>query len=658
MKRAVVLFAILFMELCLVRDVRATTWPGPDALGYSGVTTAYSVTDISGSGIAVSLTDDEVSGAVPIGFPFNFYGSDYTSVYISSNGFITFTPGLNNGCCEGQDIPAVAGPNNLIAGYWTDLDPSSGGTIYYKTTGAPDSRFIVQFMNVPLIGGTTTATFQIMLHEGTNNIEMQFPDSSTNGQQVYVTGIENSTGTAGLQYNYGDYSLTGVGILISPPVITIAPQPVSQTVCAGSSVTFSAAASSTSIPSVQWQVSTDGGSVWNDIPGATSTDLTFTANSSQNGHQYRAVFSSGSRATSTAATLTVTSLTVNTPTIPVGTPGVVYPATQLSNAGGIGAVTYAITSGLLPAGMSLSPAGLLSGIPAQTGSFPITITATDSGGCSGTRNITVSIGCTVMTVAPSAVQGGMVGNVYPATQFSNTGGIAAVTYAITSGLLPAGMSLSPAGLLSGIPAQTGSFPITITATDSNGCAGSSGYTLSIGINSTVTVPAANGKGNITLTTDSPGCWFSDVVTRTEVQVGSDTAFDYPFGLVEFTANCARADVTITFPGSIAGSAYRKFGPMTPGNAGTAAWYTFSNATVGGNSVVLHLVDGQPGDDTGVDGIITDVGGPAQPLAAPAVTVPTMTEWGMILFALLAGAGSLYHIGRRLDSAAKARGSRV
>ena len=81
--------------------------------------------------------------------------------------------------------------------------------------------------------------------------------------------------------------------------------PVSQTITGGP-VTFTAAASGDPAPSVQWQVSTDGGATFTDIPGATSTTLTFTPAPAQSGDKYRAVFTNecGSAAT-VAATLTL-----------------------------------------------------------------------------------------------------------------------------------------------------------------------------------------------------------------------------------------------------------------------------------------------------------------------------------------------------------------
>jgi hypothetical protein len=82
--------------------------------------------------------------------------------------------------------------------------------------------------------------------------------------------------------------------------------PQNQAANAGQSASFTAAASGTPPPSVQWQVSTDNGNTFTDIPGATSTMLTVPATPGSNGTEYRAVFSnSAGQATSQAATLAV-----------------------------------------------------------------------------------------------------------------------------------------------------------------------------------------------------------------------------------------------------------------------------------------------------------------------------------------------------------------
>jgi hypothetical protein len=82
--------------------------------------------------------------------------------------------------------------------------------------------------------------------------------------------------------------------------------PTDQFACPSTNVSFTAAAGGTPAPSVQWQMSTDNGGSWSDIPSATSPTLTLTVMAGDNGRMYHAVFSStcGS-ATSAAATLLI-----------------------------------------------------------------------------------------------------------------------------------------------------------------------------------------------------------------------------------------------------------------------------------------------------------------------------------------------------------------
>jgi hypothetical protein len=75
---------------------------------------------------------------------------------------------------------------------------------------------------------------------------------------------------------------------------------------AGQRVTFTASATGTPAPKVQWQVSTDGGLTFRPILGATSTTLSFIATRAMSGRHYRAVFTNGAgQATSQDAVLTV-----------------------------------------------------------------------------------------------------------------------------------------------------------------------------------------------------------------------------------------------------------------------------------------------------------------------------------------------------------------
>jgi hypothetical protein len=146
----------------------------------------------------VTLSDDATSGLLSIGFEFEFFGNTYTEFNISSNGFIGFDAGMPNGCCSGRLIPSDDGINDIIAVAWTDLNPSAGGQVAYETRGvAPDRRLIVSFDQVPWFGGVGIVTSQVILYEGSNNIEIH-TDQQTAGHppgRTYTQGVENVEGT-------------------------------------------------------------------------------------------------------------------------------------------------------------------------------------------------------------------------------------------------------------------------------------------------------------------------------------------------------------------------------------------------------------------------------------------------------------------------------
>jgi hypothetical protein len=142
------------------------------------------------------VCDDCVMNDVPI-FPFTFYGNTYTSLQISSNGFVRFDPPNNDsGCCSGRPIPLNDLWNNIIAFAWTDLNPSGelGGRLRYETLGqAPARRWVLHADDVRYFGGTQTNLIQwLTLYETTNCIEIH---TQLMTPRVITQGIENINGT-------------------------------------------------------------------------------------------------------------------------------------------------------------------------------------------------------------------------------------------------------------------------------------------------------------------------------------------------------------------------------------------------------------------------------------------------------------------------------
>ncbi|MDQ2769707.1 MAG: fibronectin type III domain-containing protein [Bacteroidota bacterium] len=126
----------------------------------------------------VLLADEGVTAALPLPFTFRFDGVDYTSVYATSNGCLSFNPSAGG---DYQNSLATTHPNNdpLIAALWDDLgggqDPSSFAS-YVLTGSAPNRVFTFEWLNWSwnYVAPTGSVSFQIKLHEGSNQVEMVY----------------------------------------------------------------------------------------------------------------------------------------------------------------------------------------------------------------------------------------------------------------------------------------------------------------------------------------------------------------------------------------------------------------------------------------------------------------------------------------------------
>jgi hypothetical protein len=135
-------------------------------------------------------------------------------------------------------------------------------------------------------------------------------------------------------------------------------------------------------------------------------------------------------------------------------------------------------TGTLPSGVGLTSAGVLSGTTGQTGTFPITITASNGVSPDATQSFTLTVDST--GVAPTITSANHVaftqgqGGTFTATATGNP----APTFS-ESGTLPSGIGLTNAGVLSGTTDQSGTFPITLTATNGTSPDASQSFTLTV-----------------------------------------------------------------------------------------------------------------------------------------------------------------------------------
>ncbi|MEM9250444.1 MAG: hypothetical protein AAGB05_17340 [Pseudomonadota bacterium] len=186
---------------------------GPDSFGYQGDTVASNLRDISGTGTSLPLGDETMSGAISLGFDFEFYGTTFSAVHVAANGFLDFDGGSASIRLP-QAIP-VAASGGRIGGFLRDQNPAAGGTIAYEMRGAAGSQeFVVGFYSVPSFGTSDFATFEMILHES-GHIEFQYGDITDSRPGEASVGIESPDGTAGLSLLFGDAPSSNFGYCIS-----------------------------------------------------------------------------------------------------------------------------------------------------------------------------------------------------------------------------------------------------------------------------------------------------------------------------------------------------------------------------------------------------------------------------------------------------------
>jgi beta propeller repeat protein len=169
--------------------------------------------DISTTGTKLNLGDDDYT-EVALPFNFSFYGEEYNSVKISSNGYLTFGNDATN--YYNSWLPSSYDANNLIAPFWDDLSPNVGGSIYYYYNPT-EEQFIVQYQDVPRYEVEGSLTFQTILNsDGT--LVYQYDDLNATLNSATI-GLENSDGTKGTQVAYNqNYLNNDLAISFSPVI--------------------------------------------------------------------------------------------------------------------------------------------------------------------------------------------------------------------------------------------------------------------------------------------------------------------------------------------------------------------------------------------------------------------------------------------------------
>jgi hypothetical protein len=171
-------------------------------------------------------------------------------------------------------------------------------------------------------------------------------------------------------------------------------------------------------------------------------------------------------------------LITTTSPLPAATVGIAYSQT-LSASGGTPPYSWSIMSGALPAGLTFSAAGVISGSPTAVGTANFIARVADSGSQTASKSFSITINpppLLITTTSPLPVA--TVGTPYSQT-LAATGGTPPYSWSVLSGPLPAGLTLSAAGVISGSPTTAGTSNITVQVADSGSQTASKSLSRSI-----------------------------------------------------------------------------------------------------------------------------------------------------------------------------------
>jgi len=257
----------------------------------------------------------------------------------------------------------------------------------------------------------------------------------------------------------------------------------------------------------------------------------------------------------TAITVNVTiaapasSITVSPASLPAPQEGTPYSPVALSASGGTAPYTYAQVSGSLPPGMSFDPSThTFSGTPTHSANYTVGIQVTDATSATVTKSYALDVPAPVFTFSnlPSPAVGAPYSQSIPVT-----GGVSPYNnFAVSSGTLPTGLSLSAGGVLSGTPTAAGTYTFTVQMDDSSTpttYAGAHTYSLTV---AAATVPGAPTIGTATAGNAQATVAFTAPSSNGGAAITAYTATSSPGGI---TGTCASSPCTVT--GLVNGTAY-------------------------------------------------------------------------------------------------------
>ena len=536
---------------------------------------------------------------------------------------VTSNPGGLSGAGTASPIVVAALTNGVAYTFTVTASNSAGSGVASAPSNSvtPKGTQTITFANP---GAQNFGAAPTLVATSTSALAVSFTSSTSAVCTVTSAGVLTllSTGTCSIkadQAGNGTY-LAATAVDQSFVVNAVAPgAPTVGTATAGdkqASVTFTAPANTGGAAVTGYTVTSSPGGL--TATGAASPIVvTGLTNDTAYTFTVKATNSAGTSPASAASNSVtpIAALAVSTTSLPNAQMAVAY-SQNLAATGGTAPYTWAMTVGTLPAGLSMSTAGAITGTPtaATTAAVAITVQVKDANGTTADKALTIAVSPVTLSVLSAAGDFASLQMGQPfSVALSAAGGVAPYSWQATG--LPNGLAVV-GNAISGTPSQAGSFTVTLTVTDS----------------STVTRSAAVAAG-------------ADVSKAAATATQTFAVTVAPAGLAISTSSLAAAEEKLAYSQALAAT-----GGTAPYNwqaTGLPAGVVLDAATgmlsgtattAGAYPVVLTVTDSSATPATATATLSLQVNAAGQTVAA--VPVPGLAPWSVAmlgaLLAMLAG----------------------
>ncbi len=468
------------MALLGIAPTTAQTIDAGQVLGIQ----ATVINDVLHQGVTVTMTGvGTIATSAPVPMAESSVTTiSYTAPAVTAPATATVTASAIRTAGQTGSVTITVNPAYVLSSAVPTLPSGSVATPYSSAT-------------LTTTGGTGVSTYSLLSGSLPAGLSLNPSSGLISGTPVAggsfaftVGATDASTVTNTLSKSY-TLTITPVILTATVPNAVLGIPYMATLAVAGSGTGATFAITSGSLPATSGLTLSAAGVITGTPAGAPRTVYSFTVVATQGG------VNSLPRNYSIALTTQLAITTASS--LPAGGVSMAYSLQFTSTGGSNTGYSYSVTAGALPAGLTLSPTGFLNGTPTTAGTSTFTLKVTDSAGATATGTFTLTFAATPLTITTAALPGGRT-NVAYSQQLAYAGGSGgSPVFALASGALPGGLTLSNTGLISGSPTVAGTFTFSVSV--AMGTTTSPAQPLSISISNVYITSgaAANGEAGLT-----------------------------------------------------------------------------------------------------------------------------------------------------------------